>query len=357
MPTSRRVSWAQLKVGILAGASLLLLGILIFLLTGNKDIFARDASLYTYMEDSAAMTEGSAVRLNGILIGSVEKITLTGEREPGRAVRFELRVKERELRHIPVDSLVTIGAENVLGTKYLNIRQGTSPETVRAGATLRARDDQDFLEIVQSAQPILESMRQTLARIDAIVATVEAGRGSIGKLLVDETLYNRLVGILGDAQKITGAITSGTGTAGKFFYDDALYNDIRKAVADLDAIALDLRDGQGTAGKFLKDPTLYNELNKTTAELRQLLANLNSGKGTAGKLIASDELYTQLGAVLGRVDKTITVLNSGQGTLGQLLVNPSLYDSVNATSQELTSLLKDFRANPKKFLRIRVSLF
>jgi phospholipid/cholesterol/gamma-HCH transport system substrate-binding protein len=39
------------------------------------------------------------------------------------------------------------------------------------------------------------------------------------------------------------------------------------------------------------------------------------------------------------------------------MVNPSLYDSLDGTTRELHGLLKDFRANPKKFLRIKLGLF
>ena len=39
------------------------------------------------------------------------------------------------------------------------------------------------------------------------------------------------------------------------------------------------------------------------------------------------------------------------------MVNPALYDSLNGTTKEMHELLKDFRANPKKFLRIKLGLF
>jgi phospholipid/cholesterol/gamma-HCH transport system substrate-binding protein len=61
--------------------------------------------------------------------------------------------------------------------------------------------------------------------------------------------------------------------------------------------------------------------------------------------------------VLGKVDTTLDRVNSGQGTLGQLLVNPQLYDSMHGLSSELQSLVKDIRANPKKFLRVKLSIF
>jgi phospholipid/cholesterol/gamma-HCH transport system substrate-binding protein len=38
-------------------------------------------------------------------------------------------------------------------------------------------------------------------------------------------------------------------------------------------------------------------------------------------------------------------------------VNPQLYDSANGATRELQGLLKDFRANPKKFLRIKLGIF
>jgi phospholipid/cholesterol/gamma-HCH transport system substrate-binding protein len=43
--------------------------------------------------------------------------------------------------------------------------------------------------------------------------------------------------------------------------------------------------------------------------------------------------------------------------MGQLMVNPALYDSMNGTMKEMNGVMKDFRANPKKFLTIQLKLF
>jgi len=43
--------------------------------------------------------------------------------------------------------------------------------------------------------------------------------------------------------------------------------------------------------------------------------------------------------------------------MGQLLANPQLYDSMHGLSTELEALVKDIRANPKKFLRVKFSIF
>ena len=102
---------------------------------------------------------------------------------------------------------------------------------------------------------------------------------------------------------------------------------------------------------------MYDEFRLAIADVRTTIGRVNSGQGTVGKLLNSDELHHQLSASMKRLDVTIDKINAGQGTLGQLLVNASLYDNLNGTAREMQGLMKDFRANPKKFLRIKLGLF
>jgi phospholipid/cholesterol/gamma-HCH transport system substrate-binding protein len=92
-------------------------------------------------------------------------------------------------------------------------------------------------------------------------------------------------------------------------------------------------------------------------EIRGLVADVNAGKGTVGKLLKNDDLHTHLNELLARLNTTVDKINAGQGTIGQLVTNPQLYDSLNGATREFQSLAKDMRANPKKFLTIRLTLF
>ncbi|MCL4853501.1 MAG: MCE family protein [Bryobacteraceae bacterium] len=357
MPSARKVGWAQLRVGLLTLTAMIIVATLVFLLTGSKDIFATEATLYTFLNDSAALTEGAIVRLNGIPVGSVSKISLTGSMDPNKMIRLDLKVREDLLSHIPVDSLASISAENVLGTKFINIKKGQSAEIVKPGGTIGSLDTREFDEVVQQGYSLLTALRGILERVDKIVAVVEAGKGSIGKLIVDDEFYDRLVSIVAEGQKISAALASDRGTIGKLIYDDTLYRDVRNSLARLDTLIEGLQRGEGTAGRFLKDPALYEEARQTVGEVRSLLNDLNAGKGSAGKFLKSDELHDRIAGTITRVDNMLDRLNAGQGTLGQLLVNPQLYESVNGATRELNGLLQDFRANPRKFLHIRLSLF
>jgi len=357
MPAARKVRWAQLRVGFMAIVAMAIAAALIFLLTSQKPVWQSYVTIYTYMDDAASLAKGSPVRLNGIWIGNVESVDLSGSRAANRIVRVVMKVRRDRLKEIPIDSIAGIDSENVLGAKFINIAMGRSNLTVQPNGEIRSEPSAEIQDLVKKGFGIFDSAQAILGRLDTIVGLIESGQGSIGKFLKDEAFYNELVKTVAELQQVTSTLSSGKGTIGKLLYDESLYDEAQTSLARLDQVISDLQAGQGTAGKLLKDPALYDETRASIADVRKLLDDLNAGKGTAGKLLKDEGAYKQIQGVLGRVDTTLDKVNSGQGTLGQLLVNPQLYDSMNGLSKELHELVKDIRANPKKFLRIKMSIF
>jgi phospholipid/cholesterol/gamma-HCH transport system substrate-binding protein len=357
MPDHSKVRWSQLKVGIVAAAAMVVLAVLIFLLTGKGGIFQRNETVRTYMQDASGMAESAPVRLNGILVGTVQRIRISGERDPERAVEFDLSIQETFLKDIPDDSTTEISAANLLGDKFINISKGRSPNPVKPGAELRSLQGQDIPELMAQSANLLATLQDISKRADAMLADIDAGKGNIGKLLKDEELYRRLNGIAAEGQQLLADIRGGQGTLSKLLYDDSLYQEIRAPIKRLDAMLEGLQNGQGTAGKLLKDPEVYDEARQTLAEMRRLTQDLNAGKGTAGKLLKDDQLYKQFNQLAAKLDSTIDRINSGQGTMGQLLVNPQLYEAMKGAMREFQSLARDMRANPKKFLRLKLAIF
>jgi phospholipid/cholesterol/gamma-HCH transport system substrate-binding protein len=357
MAIQNRATWARLKVGILAVFAMAILAVLIFLITGNTNIFESNVTVYTFMADAAALTTGAPVNLDGIPIGKVKTITLSGSKDPMRLVRLDMQIPEHQLKNIPSDSLASISSANVLGTKYINIKSGKSATTVSAGQELPSVNTGELQDLVQQGFGVMNSLQDTVQRVDKIVGLVENGKGSIGKLLVDETLYNNLLQILNQVKGLADTLDSDKGTIGALLNNRELYDNFRATLGRVDSMLQQLQDGQGSAGKFLKDPALYDESRETIAGVHKLVDDLNAGKGTAGQLLKSDDLSNQLKATISKIDSVIDKVNSGQGTIGQLLVNQQLYDNLNGATREMHLLMKDFRANPKKFLRIKLSIF
>jgi phospholipid/cholesterol/gamma-HCH transport system substrate-binding protein len=355
---SAKVRWSQLKVGVVGLTAFLILSILIFLLTSSKNPFQRNATLHVYMDDASGITASTPVRLNGITIGSVDSVTLSNSGDPHRTVQFDLQVEEKYLPEIPVDSVAGITASNLLGDKFINITRGHAPRHLEGGGEIKSLQAQgDIPELMAQSASLLTTFQTIVNRVDVLLAGVEQGKGNIGKLLKDEELYDRLNGIGSEMQQLLVQVRSGHGTISKLIYDDTLYQELRSPLQRADAILADLQAGQGSAGKLLKDPALFDEAKQSLAEIRQLLADVNAGKGTVGKLMKDDQLHQHLDQLVAKFNATIDKINAGQGTLGQFMVNPQLYDSLDGATSEFQSLAKDIRANPKKFLTIRLTIF
>ncbi len=357
MADRNKVRWSQLKVGVVSLVSFVIVFVLVFLLTSTSGLFQHNVVLRTYMDDASGIARGSIVRLNGISIGYLDEVHLTGSRDPRRAVQFDMMVHGDYLRDIPIDSVAAISAANLLGDKFINITRGQQQQTVKAGGELPSQEVQDIPELMAQSANLLQSFQTIVNRVDSLLADVEAGKGNIGLFLKDEELYKRLTGIEGETQRLLSEIHTGNGTISKLIHSDDLYQEIRAPLRRMDALLANLQSGQGTAGKLLNDPALYEDLRKSLAEVRTLTADLNAGKGTAGKLLKNDELANRLNDLLVKISTTMDRVNSGQGTLGQLMSNPQLYDSLNGATLEFQSLAKDIRANPKKFLTFRLTLF
>jgi len=357
MALQTKKRWAQLKVGLLAIFALALLAFLIFLMTSSTGLFTKRSNVYTFLDDSAAIAVSAPVRLNGITVGRIANIGLSGSSQPNRIVRVTLEVDNAYFPSIPVDSQAAIAAENLLGTKYINIKKGRSQATVQPGAEIKSLDTREFDDVVQQGYSTLASLNGIFKKLDGILDQLQAGNGTIGELLSNDELYKKVVGIVDETHRVIAALDSQEGTLGKLMHDDSLYTDLRGTLARVNTLTDGLQQGDGTLGKLLKDPALYNDTRATIADVRQLLAGINQGQGTVGKLLKSDDLHNQLQATMGRLDTLLDKINSGQGTIGQLLVNPSLYQNLDSTTREINGLMKDFRANPKKFLRIKLAIF
>src|SRR3954462_161570 len=185
MPEREKVRWSQMKVGAVGLAAFAILFILVFLLTSSRGVFQQNELLLTYMEDASGMANGTPVRLNGITVGFLDNLKLTGNRDPKRAVEFDFLVKSKSLADIPVDSVAAIAAANLLGDKFINITRGQDTRTVQPGSELRSLAGQDLPELMAQSANILKSFQTIVKRVDSLLAGVEQGRGNIGLLIKD----------------------------------------------------------------------------------------------------------------------------------------------------------------------------
>src|SRR5579885_1104407 len=172
MPQHSRARWAQLRVGIMAIFALAILGYLIILLSGSAGLFESNSNIFPYLNDSSDLAEGAPVRLNGIVIGKVRRIQLSGSNDPQRVIRVDLEIRDRFLSAIPVDSVAQISAGNLLGTKYISVTKGTSPQTIRPNAEIKSADVAEFQDVVRQSYSAVAALQGILSKVDKLLDQV-----------------------------------------------------------------------------------------------------------------------------------------------------------------------------------------
>ncbi len=359
MPSQKQLKWSQLKVGLTVLAATVTLAILIFLMSGTGGLFTSKLKLKSYFDNANGLREGAPVRLAGVDIGNVTNILVVRDRTRQLTpVEVTMKVSTRYLFNLRKDSLTLLSTAGVLGETYIDIdsSQSKGPQA-QDGDVLPSREVPDFSDMVRSGQGTLQNMDALLKRLDRIVAFVESGQGSVGKLLYDPTLYDRLNATVNEFQGLVNQVAQGKGTLGKLFSNEELYQKANATVDKLNLVIDDINAGKGSAGKFLKDPVLYDNANATIANVKKLTDDVNAGKGPIGMLAKDEEFARKLKDTMDKLSAISDRLEAGEGSAGKLLRDPSLYNNADQMLVETRSLVKNIRENPKKYLTIHFKVF
>jgi phospholipid/cholesterol/gamma-HCH transport system substrate-binding protein len=358
VPSQKQLQWSQLKVGITVVVALVTLGTLIFLMSGTG-FLTKKITLKGFVDNASGLRVGAPVRLSGVDIGNVAAVRIVPEKEKQLTpVEVTMKVNTKFLYGLHKDTAILLSTAGVLGETYIDLdsSQATGP-IISDGDTLPSRAVPDFQDMVRAGQGTLQNMDALLKRLDRIIAFVESGKGSVGKLIYDPTLYNRLSSTVSEFQDLVNEVGQGKGTIGRLISDDALYNKINATLDNVARMVDDLNAGKGTAGKFLKDPALYNNANQTIGNVKQLTDDIKAGKGALGKFAQDPEFANRVQNIANKLSAITDRLDAGEGTAGKLLRDPSVYNNTDQLLTESRELIKAVRQNPKKYLTIHLKLF
>ena len=359
MPSQKQLRWSQLRVGITVIIASLVLGLLLFLMSGTGGYFTKRITLASYFDNAEGLRVGAPVRLSGVDIGNVSKILIVRDRDKQLTpVKIVMKVSTKYSFNLRRDTRTVLETAGVLGETFMDMdsSQAVGPPA-QDGDTLPTLIHPDFNEVVRSSQSTLQNMDALLKRADRILAFAESGKGSLGKLIYDPTLYDRFSQTVAELKTVVDEIAKGQGSLGQLINSNDAYNKFVATLDKMNGVVDDLQQGKGTAGKFLKDPSLYNNANDTVANLKKVSEDLNAGKGTAGRLLKDEELGKKIDTTMTKLAALTSELEAGQGTVGKLFKDDTLYNNANQMLEESRNLVKAIRENPKKYLSIKLHIF
>jgi phospholipid/cholesterol/gamma-HCH transport system substrate-binding protein len=361
MARGKQLTWSELRVGLFVLVGLLILAVAIFYVTG-AGVFGPKYRLRTYLPEVSGLSTGAPVRLDGVEIGNVERITLV-PREHGKPpdhmhnIAVEMRLDRRYQSDILTDSVASLVTEGLLGNRYVNIQRGFSGVPIKDGQAVPGGEEKAIKEVVERSAEVLANLQALSTEVQDLIAGVQRGKGTLGKLLTDEQAYNHLNSILAKGDEIASTVQSGQGTVGKLLMNDEMSNKVEKTIDQLNTILADLRAQKGTLGKLLYDPTLYDQAKEALANGNAVLGDVRAGKGTFGKLATDETLFNKLRDTSSNLSEATAKLNQNTNTAGKLFSDPRLYDNLTGLSGDMRSLIADFRKNPKKFLTVKLTFF
>jgi phospholipid/cholesterol/gamma-HCH transport system substrate-binding protein len=294
------------RIGIFFVVGLVLLFVAIELTLG-LGLFKRRYALYATFHDVQGLDTGADVRLAGIKAGRVDSLRI----DKGIVI-VKMSVDSRF--EVKKDSVARLDFRALSGDRFIALSLGT-PTAKRAepGDTLEGETPASFADVVDKMSTVAESVTKLTDDLDR---NSERLLGNLADLLQE----NRQA--LGDTAQhlasITGKLDRGTGTLGLLLNDSTLYDrvtgtmgDVRQSVQDLGTVAHDLAQGKGTLGKLVsEDGGLYaqvretvDSLNETARNAAEITDRMRAGEGTVGKALTDDGLYTEAQDTLRTVNR------------------------------------------------------
>jgi phospholipid/cholesterol/gamma-HCH transport system substrate-binding protein len=267
---------------------------------GSADIFSHGIRITAQFDNAQDLKLGDRVKMAGVEIGRVEKISLTD-------TKVSVLMKLRADASVRTDSKAAIKFTGLMGQNFVAIDFGSpgNPQ-VKDGMEIAGVEQADLSAIMAK----LDSAAGGIQNITKNFAGDEIKNmfGALDNILTEKK--DSIKQTIDNMKNISSQIASGEGTIGKLIYTDTLHTTALDTVSNLDVTVTsarlaidDARAGKGTLGKLLTDETLYNSATASMTNLNSILLKVNQGDGTIGKLVNDQEFYKNAKLSLQKLDK------------------------------------------------------
>jgi len=179
----------KIKLGLFVVGGMLLFIAAIIIIGKQKNLFDPVFYISAKFSSVSGLQVGNNVRLAGINVGTIDKITIIND----STVQVDMLVKQNVKRFIKTDAEVSIGSEGIIGDKLLVISQGSSgAKEVKAGQELAASEPVEMDAIIESLQVTAVNAELISRDLASIVGNINSGKGTLGRLIQDTTIADNL---------------------------------------------------------------------------------------------------------------------------------------------------------------------
>jgi phospholipid/cholesterol/gamma-HCH transport system substrate-binding protein len=265
---SKRGSLVRIGVFVVLGGVALVVGV--FLVGKEEGLFRQSFQVSAYFNTIEGLRTGGSVRMAGVDVGIVDKITISPE---NNKVRVDLKLRTTARSFLKRDSYATIEQEGLVGSKYVSLSVGGSAsEDVADGDVLLSKEPFRLSAILEDTQGMIANTRRATDEVAKFLATINAGKGTLGKLITDEEAYRAMKRATAQADSSLRKTAEEFSNIPRFI--SGVSENLYGVTKTIDKVVLDV------------DSTIVNA--------RDILAKINQGKGTLGGLISERRIYDSL---------------------------------------------------------------
>ena len=278
-------------------------------------------------------------------------------------VEVILEIRARYLDRLSRDSEVSIESKGLIGDSFIEITPGIYPEPpVKQGKyyLIEGVRATSFREIMTGANDVIANFGVLSDQIRDIATKINPDKvaaGLSGTIQDVQGTLKEATATMNHASRLLEDMRKGQGTIGRLVSDPQVYDRLNQALDRFNQLTSELQTGQGTLPKLIHDPQLYDNAKETLRKAEVVMDRIDKGEGTLGRLSKDAELYDRTRQAVEKFASLVDQINSGQGTMGKLLKDPSLYNNLDQSSAEITKFIYDLRQDPKKYLTIRFKIF
>lgn len=270
---------ARLGIFVFIGTVLLVFSIL---LVGNKDsLFVKTIQVKAYFHSVQGLKTGAPARLSGYDVGNVSQITLVPD--GSGQVEVVINIQKELAQFIRIDSEASIETEGLVGKKIVVITAGSKDMApIQEGGVIKSEDPISISEIVNETKDVMKYLNDITKEFSEIVAKINQGEGTIGRLVNDEALYESTVKITNTADK---SLTQ-----------------INRRFEEVSEIIV------GLSGSY---ESIVVNIDSTIVDVKNLIGKVERGEGVLGALVSDRSSYDSIKTVINNLVNTTEQFEKG----------------------------------------------
>ncbi|MES2267706.1 MAG: MlaD family protein [Bacteroidota bacterium] len=206
----KTTSSQKIKIGAFTVVGLAVLFLAVFYIGNQKSLFSSTFRVYGTFKNVSGLTVGNNVRFAGINVGVVDAINIVTD----SSVRVDLTLNNSVKKFIKTDSKMSIGSDGLMGDKLIVIAPGgiKSQTEVQEGNELGSVNPVDVDKIITKLTKVADNAESLTSDLSEIVAKVNSGKGSIGRLLNNDKIARDLEGTVKQAKTTMKGVHATTAT-------------------------------------------------------------------------------------------------------------------------------------------------